>query len=119
MRKKYMLIFHGGFYEGLSPKEAEESMNKWFAWIDELSKKGIYKGGDPLEKGGKVLSSKNGKIIIDGPYSESKEMVAGYFVLETGTFEEAVEAAKGYPDFSSGGRVEVREVMDIPMPKEK
>lgn len=117
MSKKHMLIFHGGYYEGLSPKETEQSMNVWFAWIDDLTKRGIYKGGDPLEKGGKVLSSKNGKIVIDGPYAESKEMVAGYFVIETESLEDAIEVAKGYPDFAFGGRVEVREVMNIPMPK--
>jgi len=117
MAKKHMLIFHGGYYEGLSPKEVEAQFNLWFEWIDTLKKKGVYVGGDPLENGGKVVASRNGKIVIDGPYSESKELVAGYFLLEIASFEEAVEIAKGYPDFPFGGKVEVRGVMELPADK--
>jgi hypothetical protein len=113
-KKNFMFIFHGGYNEGLSPQEAQKNMEQWFAWVEKLQKKGIYKAGEPLEKGGKVLSFRNGKIAIDGPYAETKELVAGYFLLEADSLDEAVEIAKEYPDFPYGGRVEVREVMPLP-----
>jgi hypothetical protein len=113
---KYMLIFHGGFYDGLSPDEAQKQMQKWFAWIEKLSKQGTYNSGEPLLPGGKILSHKNGKIVIDGPFVESKEAVAGYFVVEAASLDEAVEISRDYPDFHLGGRVEVREVMKVEMP---
>jgi hypothetical protein len=114
---KYMLIFLGGSYDGLSPQEAEKQMNKWFAWVEKLQKEGKYSSGEPLLPGGKVLSQKNGKIVVDGPFAESKEAVAGYFVVEAGSIDEVVEISKDYPDFNIGGKVEVREVMKVDMPQ--
>ncbi len=117
MPQKYMLIFHGGFYDDLSPEEAQKQMNKWFAWVDKLRNQGKYQSGEPLLPGGKILSHKKGKIVIDGPFAESKESVAGFFVIETSGLDEAVEISKEYPDFHLGGKVEVREVMKIEVPE--
>jgi hypothetical protein len=113
MSQKYMLIFHGGSYAGLSPDQTQKQMNKWFTWIDKLRSQGKYHGGEPLTTGGKLLSHRNGKVIVDGPFAESKEAVAGYFIIEAASLDEAVEMSKDYPDFTFGGKVEVREVMKI------
>ena len=51
------------------------------------------------------------KIVTDGPFAESKEVVAGYFVVLAKNLDEAVEMAKECPDYSLNGIVEVREVM--------
>lgn len=113
MSAKYMLIFHGGSYESLSPKDAEMQMNKWFAWVEKLRGQGKYNSGEPLLPGGKILSHKNGKVVVDGPFAESKEAVAGYFVVEASGLDDAVNISKDYPDFHLGGKVEVREVMKM------
>ncbi len=113
MSQKYMLIFHGGSSQGLSPDEAQKQMTKWFTWVEKLQKQGKYKSGEPLLPGGKMLTQKNGKVIVDGPFAESKEAVAGYFVLEAASLDEVVEISKDYPDFHLGGKVEVREVMKM------
>ncbi|MCI0706867.1 MAG: YciI family protein [Ignavibacteriae bacterium] len=115
-KKDYMFIFHGGSYDGLSPDEVQKNMEKWFGWIEKLRNKGVYKAGEALEKTGKMLSQKNGKYIVDGPFAESKELVGGFFIVEAGSLDEAVEMAKDYPDFSNGGSVQVREVRVIPEP---
>jgi hypothetical protein len=116
MSQKYMLIFHGGFYDSLSPDEAQKQMQKWFMWIDKLRNTGKYQEGEALIHGGKILSQKNGKVVVDGPFAESKESVAGYFVVEAPDLNAAVEISRDYPDFPLGGKVEVREVMKIEMP---
>ena len=116
MSAKYMLIFHGGFYEGLSPEEIQKQTQKWFAWVERLQKEGKYKSGEPLLPGGKIVAQKNGKIVVDGPFAESKEAVAGYFVVEAASLDDAVAMSRDYPDFHLGGRVEVREVMNVGMP---
>jgi hypothetical protein len=110
---KYMLIFHGGFYDKLSPEEAQKQTQKWFAWVEKLQKQGKYKSGEPLASGGKIVSQKNGKLVVDGPYAESKEEVAGYFVVEASSMDEVVQISNDYPDFHLGGKVEVREVMKL------
>jgi len=74
------------------------------------------KGGEPLTQGGKILSHKNGEIVTDGPFAESKESVAGYFIVNASSLDEAAEMAREYPDYHLGGKVEVREVMKIETP---
>ncbi len=113
MSQKYMLIFHGGFYDELSADEAQRQMNKWFAWIEKLRSQGKYEAGEPLLPGGKTVSRKNGRFVTDGPFVESKEAVAGFFVIQAENLDEAVEISREYPDFELGGKVEVREVMKI------
>lgn len=113
--KDFMFIFRGGMPESMTPEESQASMQKWFAWIGELSTKGRYVGGDPLMKEGKLLQGKK-PVVTDGPFAEGKELLGGYFIIKADTLEEATELAWGYPDFELGGSVEIREVMKIPMP---
>lgn len=111
--KEFMLLFKGPYYEDLplSPQKAQEQMEKWFAWIEELKKQGSYIDGRPLVKTGKIVSGR--QMIKDGPFVESKELVGGYFILKVNTMDEAIEAANGFPDFELGGIVEIREILDL------
>ena len=114
---KYMMIFLGGSYESLSPQDTEQQMNKWFSWVGKLQQEGKYHSGEALLPGGKVISQKNGRFVVDGPFAESKEAVGGYFVVDAKSIDEAVEMSKEYPDFHLGGKVEVREVMNFDSPQ--
>ena len=58
----------------------------------------------------------NTKLITDGPFIEAKELVSGFYMLAAKDFEEASELARGCPILRLGGAVEVREVMEIPVP---
>jgi len=113
--EKFMLIFQGGDMTALSPEQMQESMGKWMAWIDRLAKSGIYEGGEPLLPGGKLVSGKDGKTITDGPYTEGKEVVGGYFIINAKDITEAVAITKDYPAFDRGGSVQVRQVMKLEM----
>jgi hypothetical protein len=113
--EKFMLIFHGGQMEGMSPEEMQAHMGKWFTWIENLNKKEQYASGEPLLPGGKLVSGKGGKSVTDGPYTEGKEVVGGYFIINAKDYNEAVEIAKGSPDFDFGGSVQVRQVMKMDM----
>jgi hypothetical protein len=111
--EKFMLIFHGGMDRKSSPEKMQENMGKWMAWIEKLSKAGQYDAGEPLLPGGKLISGKDGKSITDGPYTEGKEVVGGYFIVNAKDMAEAVELCKDYPNFDLGGSVQVRQVMKI------
>jgi hypothetical protein len=113
--EKFMLIFHSGTStpQG-SPEEMQEYMNKWFAWIEQLSKEGKYAAGEALLPGGKLITGKS-KTVTDGPYTEGKEIVGGYFIVNADNYDEAVEIAKGCPDFAYDGSVQVRQVMKFDM----
>ena len=68
--------------------------------------------GSPLEPEGKVVSGKNGRVVADGPFAESKEAIGGYFLLRVNTLDEAVAIAKACPGLPYGAVVEVRQVAE-------
>jgi len=111
--EKFMLIFHGGQYDSLSPEEMQRMMGKWFAWIEKLSKTDQYVTGEPLLPGGKNVRS--GNVVTDGPYTEGNEVVGGFFIVKAKDYAEAVAMCKDYPDYAFGGYVEVRQVMKMDM----
>jgi hypothetical protein len=111
--EKFMLIFHGGIKQDASPADLQANMGQWMAWIEQLSKDGRYVSGEPLLPGGKLVT--NNKTVTDGPYTEGKELVGGFFVINAANMDEAAEIARAYPDFQYGGSVQVRQVMQIDM----
>jgi len=88
---------------------------RWVAWFKELGASGHIKDpGHPLEGTGKVVSGSQ-KIVKDGPYAGTKEVVGGYTIVTAKDIEEAVELSKGCPILEVGGSVEVRPVQIINM----
>ena len=66
-----------------------------------------------MQEEGKLVSGKSGRIVVDGPFVESKEAIGGYFYLQVRNLDEAVEIAKQCPGLEYGCRVEVRPVADM------
>ena len=84
---------------------------------EELVKAGIMKGGDgllPSSTGKRVHLSSGKKTVTDGPFSETKELVAGFWIWEVKSMEEAVEWAKRCPDPMPGeeGVLELRRIAE-------
>ena len=80
---------------------------------EELVRSGVMLGGEglhPSAKGVRISFGEGGKkTVIDGPFSETKELVAGYWLLQTKTREECIEWIKRAP-FTAGATVEIRQV---------
>ena len=112
--EKFMFIFQGGMPSSnqQSPEQIQAHMGKWMAWIDQLSKVDKYVAGEPLLPGGKLISGAN-KKVTDGPYTEGKEIVGGFFIIKAADYDEAVTIAKDCPDYEYGGSVQVRQVMKM------
>jgi hypothetical protein len=108
----FIYLFRGGKPSQGSPAQMQQEMQKWRVWMDELGKKGHFKGGEPLDGTGKVVSGKQ-KVITDGPYAEAKDLVGGYLVVAAENLADAAELAKGCPIFENNGTVEVRPVMKM------
>jgi hypothetical protein len=100
--------------ERSSPEEMQRSLQKWGAWIQGLTAQGRFKAGQPLEGAGKVLAGTK-KILTDGPYAESKELVGGYVIVTASSLDEATHLAKECPIFADGGSVEVRQIREMSM----
>lgn len=115
--EKFMLIFHGGSDvapEMKSPEAMQNHMQKWFAWIEKLQKEGRYESGEALLPHEKFVSGPN-KLVTDGPFAESKELVGGYFIVLAKDLDDAVKLTNDYPDFIFNGKVQVRPVQKIDM----
>ncbi len=110
--KDFMMIFIGPSYEdlGLSQEELQNRMSKWFAWNGKMEAQGILKGGNALVSTAKRVSGKD-RVITDGPFAESKELVGGYYIVSAKDADEVVKIAEDYPDYDLDGTVEIREVM--------
>lgn len=109
---KYMLILFEAvdIYTEFSPEEMQNEIMAHGKWIEELGER--YLVGDPLEHPAKAVRGSE-KIVTDGPYIESKELVSGYYMIHAKDLEEATEIAKGCPILRYGGSIEVRQVMDL------
>lgn len=108
---QFMLLLRGeGEFPVHSPEEMQKVLENYLAWADKLRKEGRYRGGEELKDGGRVLSVKNGRVTIDGPYTETKEIVGGYFSYDATNLDEATEIARGCPHLRYGGSVEIREI---------
>ena len=84
---------------------------------EELVKAGIMLAGDglhPSKKGKRVRFSAGKKTIIDGPFSETKELIAGFWIWQVRSMEEAVEWARRCPntDDELDGELEIRPIFE-------
>jgi len=112
---KYMMIFRNtpvseDAYANMSPEQMQAELDKWNSWIGGIAAQGKLIGSDALEATGKIVTGSK-KVVTDGPYVESKELVSGYLLMHADSEAEAVEHSKGCPVFEIDGSVEVRKLM--------
>ena len=107
----YMLLFRSDeWYNRLSYEELQKLINQNTAWIERLTAQGKAKPGRALERTSAIVSSKSGRLVIDGPFAESKEAIGGYLVLNVETIDEAIAIAQRSPGLAFGGSIELRPV---------
>src|SRR5262245_47658870 len=105
---KFLFVYRGGSetMRQMTPEQMQQSMERWGKWIEEGVRNGwMIDAGDGLTEEGKVVK---GKVVTDGPFVESKEVVGGFSIIQAETLSAAAELAKGCPALQSGGSVEVR-----------
>lgn len=111
-KSDYLLLFrNNSWHQDLSAEEIQRVMKQWMGWFDNLVAEGRCLGGQSLETDGRVVTGEN-RRVTDGPFAESKESVAGYFILHVNDIDEASEIAKLCPGLDYGITVEVRKLMD-------
>lgn len=109
---EYMLLFRGPHWDkGLSAQELQQTIDKMIAWFEGLNERGKVKASQPLSAQGRTISGANGRFVVDGPFTETKEAVGGYLLLQAASLEEAVEIARSMPTLRYGISVEVRPIL--------
>jgi hypothetical protein len=110
---KFMVILHNapGLWKDLPPEQAQEKFAKYQSWMnDTIRTADRYVSGEKLtEHGGKRLTRQKGRLeVTDGPYSEAKEVVGGYFLFRAASYDEAIELMRNSP-FLDDCRIELRQ----------
>ena len=107
---QFMLLLYDdpSGWQKLSPEEMQKAIEKYMAWSKEPFTVASQRlGGDA----GRVMRMHNGKPrTTDGPYSETKEVLGGYYLIEAASYEEAVARANDHPHLAYGGTIEVRKL---------
>lgn len=97
-----------------NPEQAKRSMAAWMAWIRDLEAKGkLAERGRPLSTDGRQLRGRE-RLVTDGPFAESKDIVLGFIIVDAKDLAEATELARGCPMLDGGGTVEIRPVGALP-----
>ena len=118
---KYIMLIadEAGYWEKLPEDKRNEAMGRIGQWWADLAAKGKIAGGHQLQPAhtGTTVRVENGKssvsdgpmFLTDGPFSEAKETVGGYGILEVANLDEALAIARTWP---SDARLEVRPIIE-------
>ncbi|HEX4591126.1 MAG TPA: YciI family protein [Gemmataceae bacterium] len=113
---KFLFVYRGnpGAYATMTPEEMQQHNQKWGAWIGQAMQQGwMVDPGDALTPEGRVVTA---KVVTDGPFMESKEVLGGYSVVQAESITAAAQLARGCPGLSLGGIVEVRPLAGYTVP---
>jgi hypothetical protein len=114
-----MLCYSQETPDGLRPEEIEDLKSRHGLVMDEAAAKGVLGGWDALKPTitATTVRMKDGKAMTtDGPFAETKEQLAGYYIIECKDLDEAIEWAKRIPTCCKGreGCLEIRPIQELP-----
>ena len=110
---KFMVLLYddpAGFMS-LSPEEMQKAIQKYVTWGDRLRAEGVILDGAKLkDEAGKVVRSDGGRVrTTDGPHTESKEVLGGYYLVQASSYDDAVARMRDCPHLQFG-TMEIREL---------
>lgn len=111
----YMLLLHSDptHWREMSPQDMQKALEKFVAWRRKLQASGILVSSHKLtDDAGKVMRGGKQIRVTDGPYSEAKEVLGGYFLIKANNYEAAIDCSRECPAMEYGGTIELRQVDD-------
>jgi hypothetical protein len=93
----------------------EEVVTAMLAYQEEMMKAGVFRDGrglKPSSYGARVKIGGGEAVVTDGPFAETKELIAGFTMIEAGSREEALEWVKKWPQ-ADNAELELRQVMGL------
>lgn len=111
---QYMLVLRDdpSVMRDFTPEDMQKLLTQFGAWSGRMAEEGRLLGGKKLmDEGGKFLTKPREKVVVkDGPFTETKEIVSGFFILRADSYDHAVKLCADHPAFLIKGSVEIREV---------
>jgi hypothetical protein len=115
---QYMVLIYEPDRTTRTPEEWAGMTPAYHAYTEGLQAAGVLRGGAALadpDSATTVRVRQGKRSITDGPFTETKEFLGGYYLLECATLDEALEHAAACPG-AGRGSIEVRPVLDFPPP---
>ena len=118
---RYMLLIYSREDESATEADLQRTAAAHAAVMEEASRRGIFRAADPLAPASTATTVRvQGKdvLLTDGPFAETKEQLAGYYILDCQDLDEALEWAAKIPTgcLGGGGYVEVRPIRETARP---
>jgi hypothetical protein len=114
---KFMILVKATKDSEAGAPPTEELLTAMMKFNEELVKAGVMLAGEGLHsssKGARVRFSGKDRTVIDGPFAETKELVAGFWIWQVRSKEEAIEWVKRMPNpMYTDSEVEIRQVVDV------
>jgi hypothetical protein len=115
--EKFLLLFRSSVaseteFNTLSPEDLQAEVARWGQWIGGIAAQGKLVSTEALFPSGRMMAQL-GKVVTDGPYTESKELIGGFMLLNAENYAEAVELSRGCPTLQDGGTLEVRQIQSF------
>jgi hypothetical protein len=116
-----MLLIYSREDESATPAQLKEVADAHKAVMGEASRRGVFRAADPLAPSASATTVRvqgANVLLTDGPFAETKEQLAGYYILDCQDLDEAIEWAAKIPTACQGapGYVEVRPLRQPPRP---
>jgi hypothetical protein len=111
---RFMMIVKGDDRSEAGVMPTEQDLADMAKYNEQLVKAGVMLAGDGLQassKGAKIRFDGAKRTVIDGPFTEAKELIAGYWIIQVKSKEEAIEWAKRVP--FTEGEVELRQMFEL------
>jgi len=112
---RFMVIVKASKESEAGHLPTEQELKEMDSFNDELLKAGVMLAGEGLQsssKGARMRFEKNGgKIVVDGPFAETKDLIAGFWIWQVRSKEEAIEWLRRAP-FRNGEEIEIRQVFE-------
>jgi hypothetical protein len=114
---QYILLIYAPTEGGPSPEELEAEMGRWWEYTQALQDAGVMRAGEALqgsETATTVRVRDGQRLTSDGPFAETKELLAGYWLWQVKSLDEAIEWVKRIPNPEPGTEsvVEIRPVFE-------
>jgi hypothetical protein len=107
---EYLVISRGQWDPSLPPDDIQRAIDKFYLWHERLVSEGKMKAGQRLATAGKLVSK---NAITDGPFTEAKEVIGGYWLILAGSLEEAAQLASENPCLACGLAYEIRPIEPV------
>ena len=119
MRYMFLIYSRETDVASMSPTDMDELRAAHWAVMDETRAKGIFRGAEPLHPTATATTVRmegGSPLVLDGPFAETKEQLAGYYILDCKDLDEAIAWAARIPTACRGGEgcVEIRPIAGLP-----